>query len=77
MMKNPSVLEIVTTYLTDNGYDGLYTEECGCLTGDLWPCMSDGAWGCRAGYKGARDPDLLGDGMYEWSVGPDKQETDR
>lgn len=34
------VLEIITTYLKTNGYDGLANHEipCGCCIGDLCPC---------------------------------------
>jgi hypothetical protein len=30
--------EIIKNYLTDNGFDGLCYEECGCSTGDFMPC---------------------------------------
>jgi len=53
-MKNPTVLTIVTDYLKDNGYDGLYTEGCDCLLGDLCPCGC-GSLDCRAGHKGPCD----------------------
>ncbi len=50
----PTVKEIITQYLKDNGYDGLYNGEgpCGCLAEDLFPCgeMFDE---CSPGYKGA------------------------
>lgn len=35
-----NVVEIVTEYLIKNGYDGLYTYNCGCCLGDLMPCDS-------------------------------------
>lgn len=42
--------EIVAKYLTDNGYDGLCTELCGCLTEDLAPCGC-GVDDCVPGYR--------------------------
>jgi len=69
-MKNPTVEEIVTHHLQVCGYDGLYTEDCGCLLGDLFPCGWD-CFDCRAGYKGPPRDDELGDDLG-WSVGPDK-----
>jgi len=46
-----TVVEIVKKHLTDNGYDGLYTDECGCLIDDLMPCCSECAFDCEPGYK--------------------------
>ncbi len=45
-----NVKEIVTRYLTANGFDGLYDDECGCFTGDLFPCESDPGK-CKPGVK--------------------------
>ena len=50
-MDNPTVREILEQWLTDNGYDGLYAEECGCIVGDLAPCGEACSFGCRAGHK--------------------------
>jgi hypothetical protein len=50
-MTNPTVHEIVESWLRQNGYDGLYfdAQECGCFLTDLMPC--DGAaHDCKAGY---------------------------
>ena len=33
-----TVKEIVLQYLKDNGYDGLYYDECGCSLDNLMPC---------------------------------------
>jgi len=57
--KNPTVLEMVETYLKAHGYDGLYYDDCGCRIGDLAPCSHINE-NCRAGY-------LQTDGM----VGPE------
>ena len=45
-----TVKEIITKYLNDNGYDGLYNEDeyCACAIDDLCDCPS---FGCKAGYK--------------------------
>ena len=56
---NPTVLEMVESYLKANGYDGLYYEDCGCQADDLAPCSHINE-NCRAGY-------LQTDGM----VGPE------
>lgn len=45
-----TVREIVTTFLTLNGFDGLAGDECGCAADDLFPCDSCPAE-CRPGYK--------------------------
>jgi hypothetical protein len=43
-------IKIVEAWLKGNGYDGLCTEDCGCLVGDLMPCGEFGTK-CEAGYK--------------------------
>jgi predicted amidophosphoribosyltransferase len=45
------VKDIVTEYLTANGYDGLYNDdgECGCCLADLAPCGELCAE-CKAAY---------------------------
>jgi len=50
-MDNPTVREILDQWLTENGYDGLYTDECGCVVGDLAPCGEPCSFGCRAGHR--------------------------
>jgi hypothetical protein len=47
---NMTVKEIVVNYLKSNGYDGLYSESCGCEISDLAPCDIIGL-NCKAGYK--------------------------
>ncbi len=46
-----NVYDIVQKYLKDNGYDGLYAEECGCILEDLMPCDGDCAFHCEPGYR--------------------------
>lgn len=50
-MDTPDVKTMVGDYLKQNGFDGLFSDECACDLSDLMPCgeQSDG---CRAGYKG-------------------------
>lgn len=45
-----TVQSIVTAYLKEHGYDGLYDDECGCLIDDLAPCSNDPMW-CHPGYR--------------------------
>ena len=45
------VCDIVKKYLKDNGYDGLCTDECGCLIDDLMPCCQEGIMSCVPGYR--------------------------
>lgn len=46
----PDVTEVIIKYLEDNGYDGLYSDECGCELADLMPCGSEGCLSCEPGY---------------------------
>jgi hypothetical protein len=61
----PTLLEIVTQYLKEHGYDGLYNtdDECGCSVDNLMSC--DGMTiGCQAGWKGPCDC-----GDHDWHMG--------
>ena len=63
----PSVQTIVETWLSANGYDGLYQPtECACCIGNLFPCENPGCIDCEPGYK------TPGDEEYEFFIGPDK-----
>ncbi len=43
--------EIVKSYLEEHGYDGLFTEGCGCrLENGLCPCAEPGWASCWAGF---------------------------
>jgi len=64
--------EIIKKWLADNGYDGLYSEECGCLIKDFAPCCEDFG-DCIAGYKTKCDPETChADGDCFFHVGPEK-----
>ena len=51
-MKNPTVKDMIRTYLKKNGYSGLYEDNdgCGCSIEDLMPCDSM-IINCKAGYR--------------------------
>jgi hypothetical protein len=70
------VSEIVQKYLKDNGYDGLYSLECGCKIDDLCPCGMNGIIaGCKGGYLCKCDPETChADGDCEWHIGPKEQD---
>lgn len=42
--------EIVQKYLVDRGFDGLCSDECGCLLEDFMPCGEPGE-DCKPGYR--------------------------
>ncbi len=46
----PPVLEIISNYIEENNFDGLYTDMCHCFKGDLSPdnCFNDA---CKVGHK--------------------------
>ncbi len=37
-----TVKEIIKEYLEQNGFDGLYNEDCGCHIDDLFCCGNNG-----------------------------------
>jgi len=50
MANSYSIADIVTKFLEDNGYDGLYLPgECACKLDDLFPCGQVDLW-CQRGY---------------------------
>ena len=48
----PNLKEIIKEYLEENGYDGLYYDDCACSVEDLIPCDEPNT-NCQPGYKGA------------------------
>ena len=44
-----TVKEIVLEYLREKGFDGLFSDECGCRNQDLGPC-GEMSQDCTAGY---------------------------
>ncbi len=65
------IVDIVTEYLEDERYDGLYADDCGCLLKDLAPC-SQMMYDCRAGVK-VPCPDTAGEFCEEgckWHIVP-------
>ena len=62
---NPTVLEMVESYLKANGYDGLYyDDDCCCEIGDLAPCSHINE-NCQAGYYQAPPSG------YDFGIGPE------
>lgn len=50
MSKKKTVRDIITDYLTSNGYDGLCSENCGCGIDCLAPCGNI-RMNCQPAYK--------------------------
>ncbi len=67
-----NVREIITMYLKDNGYDGLFSDgECACALGVLFPCCHDMdiVAECEAGYRVPAEP---GDEDEDWCIQAEK-----
>jgi hypothetical protein len=63
--------DIVVKWLTANGYDGLYGDECGCDISDIMPCGEFGSE-CKAGYKMPCDC-----GDHDFQIGNVKSEASK
>lgn len=61
------IQEIVKKWLIDNGFDGLFSEVCGCEVADLIPCGEPG--NCKAGYKVPCPPDC---GEHKFHIAKEK-----
>ena len=60
--------------LERRGFDGLYTDNCGCEIGDLCPCGQPEADTCQAGHKvpcGGPETCAAG-GDCDWHIGPER-----
>lgn len=70
--------EMIIKYLTDNGFDGLFSEnECACELADLMPCGEDNIGECRAGYKveclcGGGHKFHICENKLDWEQGPNE-----
>ena len=67
-----TVKEILKEWLTTNGYDGLYSDECGCEIDDLVSCGNSPSLSslndpflCEPGHKTICDC-----GDHNWHIGP-------
>jgi hypothetical protein len=74
-----TVKEIIEKYLKDNGYVGLYCDECCCDIENLMCCTgfydSGPRSDCMPGYKCECDPETcLADGDCEYHIGPKEGE---
>jgi len=69
---NITVSQIVKTFLVQNNYDGLYSnnEYCACAVEDLMPCEEYGIGGCSPGYKGPCNEDYEFDMECDWHIYP-------
>jgi hypothetical protein len=68
-MRNPPTAKaILERFLMDNGYEGLYGEDCGCTKDDLLPCESGVSQYCQPGYLRPCDC-----GEHSGHVGPADQ----
>ena len=63
-----NVKQIVSAYLKAHGYDGLYSDDCGCQKDDLMPC-DEGGQNCEPGYQGSCTPDCT---EHDFHIGPKK-----
>lgn len=69
-----NLLEITKEWLQANGYDGLYSDDCGCALEDLMPCDNPSLI-CTAGYRQIctdKDSDYFG----HWITGPEKPQIE-
>lgn len=55
-----NVRSILEEWLKANGFDGLYSDDCGCEIGDLAPC-DEPMTACEPGYLSACDHDSCGE----------------
>ena len=67
-----TVKNIVLAYLISHGYDGLWTDECGCKLDDLMPCAGAGGApdGCEPGYLLACDCEVDSEEPCPFHIGP-------
>lgn len=64
-------LEIIKNYLEKNGFDGLCSNECGCLLPDIVPCCSDFSK-CIPGYNVAKPENLRCE--FDYYICPSKDD---
>ena len=50
-MSNETIREIAKQWLTQNGYEGLAGDDCGCEVDDLMPCDEPHIYNCVPGHK--------------------------
>jgi hypothetical protein len=64
-----TVRDILIQWLKENGYDGLYADECGCFVDDLAPCFGEWSLDCKPGYKCKCEDPNGGDTLID-GIGP-------
>jgi len=73
------VHKIVRNYLKDNGYSGLYYDDCGCEVDNLFPCDAPCAL-CKPGYKVMCTENCDHDGLFadgDWHIQPEYPNRNR
>ena len=65
-MANPVIRNIVSAWLQDNGYDGLFQPdtECGCILEGLMVCDNPNADECEAGHNDPKQAVALGGSFW-------------
>lgn len=74
-MADLTVKDIIKDYLVANGYDGLYTDDCGCCCEreNLMPCYDgDYMLNCKPGYKCTCNKPEDSDSPHRWHIVSDK-----
>lgn len=66
----PNVIDLVWAGLRARGYDGLFSDECGCSVDDLAPC-GEIQFDCEAGYRHEGCSTGCGEGC-DFHIKPDK-----
>ena len=74
MSKRVTIQDIVKEWLTENSYEGLCNDDCGCEVADLMPCDQPNPYLCEAGYKipCPGPEDCKADGDCPWHISPNK-----
>jgi hypothetical protein len=72
MSKEAYLNEVIGQWIREHGYDGLYSDECGCLAEDLAPCCGN-PHECRLGYN--YGPRETPDGHADFWIGPQSKES--
>ncbi|MDO8728513.1 MAG: hypothetical protein Q7K26_01330 [bacterium] len=62
------VKKITIKHLTENGFDGLFSDECGCKIDDLFPCGVAGVECCQPGYEQLETPQ-----DFDFAIGSEKR----
>jgi peptide methionine sulfoxide reductase MsrA len=53
-VSNENLISIVKEYLTNNKFDGLFTDDCDCCINELFEYCGQSVIHCKPGYKNGR-----------------------